>query len=59
MQAMQEAMKRPELQQQVQEMTAAMQDRETQEKLSKLKVCHLGSCALTCCIYTLGYRVMQ
>ncbi len=38
MQAMQEAMQRPEVQQQVQEMSAAMANKEMQEKLEKLKV---------------------
>ncbi len=45
MQAMQEAFKRPEVQQQVEEMTAAMANKEMQEKLENLKVCYAQTTA--------------
>jgi hypothetical protein len=38
MQQMQQALKRPEIQKQVEEMTAAMQNQQLQERMAKLKV---------------------
>ncbi len=49
LEAMQEAMKRPEVQRQMQEMQGAMQNQQLQARMAELKACALRLlCSLSC-----------